>query len=197
MSDSSISTATSGTPAPPTAEEWVRSSGTTLLVTGILTLLLGIFSMAAPLVSGIAIALLVGAFLVVSGVFRCVLGFRSKAWGQGILGILVAIAGGIMLARPGMGLATLALVVAWFFFAYGVIEAVYAFHLKPVRGWGWVLFNGIISIVLGILILAKWPLSGAWAIGVLVGVNLLFTGITMIWLGLAGRSLAKDIAGTA
>ena len=92
-----------------------------------------------------------------------------------------------MVVQPGMALASLTLVLAIYFLVDGLVMLFAAFSVKPARGWGWLLFNGIITLLLGLLIFGQWPLSGAWAIGILVGVRLLFAGMTMIALGSSGR----------
>ena len=110
---------------------------------------------------------------------------------------VVAIGGVFLLARPLIGLAALTMVLAAFFFADGIIEVVYAFKLRPVKGWGWMLFSGIVAGLLGVLIMYQWPVSGAWAIGVLVGVRLIFTGWSVIALGSFARGAIDEVESAA
>ncbi len=177
----------------PSAGAWIKRSSTTLLWLGIATLLLGGLAMAAPLIPGLAIAMMVGIMLTLAGIARLAFGFRSKSWSHGIVGLLVVLLGIFMLVRPGAVLASLTLVLGVYFFAHGLLDAIHAFQLRPVKGWGWVLVNALVSVVLGGMILAHWPASSWWVVGIFVGVNLLFTGVTMIWLSAAGRSLARDV----
>ena len=72
-----------------------------------------------------------------------------------------------------------------YFLANGIGEIIAAFQVKPAQGWGFVLFSGIVSVILAFMIWNQWPLSGAWAIGVLVGIQLIFAGLTMITVGSA------------
>ena len=69
---------------------------------------------------------------------------------------------------------------------------VFAFQHKPMRGWGWVLFNGVVSILLGVLITYQWPLSGTWAVGILVGVDLLIGGFGLIRTGSASEHILRE-----
>ena len=75
----------------------------------------------------------------------------------------------------------------------GIFGAVLAFHVRPEKGWGWMLVSAAMGFLLGILLLKEWPLSGLWAIGTLVGINMLFAGFTMISVGSAVRKMAKKI----
>jgi len=168
-----------------------------LIFLGVLTVIFGVLAIAAPLITGIAVAMFVGFLLVFTGIARIVYAFKSKQWGTGIWGTIIGLlglaAGLVMLFRPGVGLASLTLLLAIYFLVDGVCEIIAAFKIKPDQGWGWVLFNGIIALLLGIMIWRQWPASGTWAIGVLVGVHLLITGWTMIVLGTGARRVAGKV----
>jgi uncharacterized membrane protein HdeD (DUF308 family) len=99
----------------------------------------------------------------------------------------------VMLARPLLGLASITLVLISYFLVDGVMEIVASFQLKPQKGWGWMLVGGIATLALAFMIGSDWPLSGAWAIGVLVGVRLLFAGWSMIALGSIGDAIADEV----
>ena len=99
-----------------------------------------------------------------------------------------------MVGRPGIGLATLTLMLGAYLVVDGVFGAVLAFQVRPQKGWGWMLFSAVMSLLLGFLLLREWPLTGLWAIGTLVGVNLLFAGFTMISVGSAARKVVKSEA---
>ena len=95
-----------------------------------------------------------------------------------------------MIFRPVVGLLSMTLLLAVYFIVDGVSEIFAAFKMKPDRGWGWLLFNGIVAVLLGAMIWRQWPVSGAWAIGLLVGIHILFSGWTMIVLGSGARRFA-------
>lgn len=120
--------------------------------------------------------------------------FPAGSWGMGVMaflgGAFAVICGILVLFDPLRGLAALTLVLAIYFVIDGIQRIVLAFRLRPVDGWGWVLFGGLLSILLGVLIWSRWPLSGVWAVGTLVGIHILFGGWTMIAITMAARRVA-------
>ena len=179
------------------AQKAAKNAGL-LVGLGVLTVIAGFLAIGSPLVSGIGVSILIGIALVIAGVARTVGAFSAGSFGQGALafvgGILTFVAGVILTGRPGLGLATLTLLVGGYLVVDGISGAVLAFHVRPEKGWGWMLFSAVMGILLGFLLLREWPLSGVWAIGTLVGVNLLFAGFSIISVGSAARSLAKRVA---
>ena len=172
----------------------VKKDSTALLVLGIITIIIGMAAMITPLVAGVAVALMIGILLIGAGILRTVFAFKCKSWGKGILvfllGLLTLAVGFYMVSRPGAALVTLTLFLAAYFVVDGIFEIIEAFDLKPIKGWGWMLFGGIVSILLGIMIWRQWPVSGAWAIGILFGIKMIFAGWAMVGIGTAGRSVA-------
>ena len=160
----------------------------------------GVLAVISPLIAGLSVTIAVGVLLVVSGVSRLFLAFKMGSFGRGLLmfalGVLTLLVGGYMVARPGMGLATLTLVLAAYLFVDGVFEIIYAFRLRPIQGWGWTLFSGIASLVLGIMIWRQFPVSGVWAVGTLAGIHMIFAGSSIAALSRAARTGAKQ-AGAA
>jgi len=107
------------------------------------------------------------------------------------MGVLTVILGAYMISNIGAALATLMIVIAAFFIIEGITEAIMALQLKPARGWGWALFSGLITVLLGAMIWNQFPFSGDWAIGTLVGIKLVFSGWSLLMLGMDARSAAK------
>jgi uncharacterized membrane protein HdeD (DUF308 family) len=99
-----------------------------------------------------------------------------------------------MVSNPGAALATMTMVLAIYLVISGVFEVMMAFQIKPVKGWGWALFSGVISILLGAMIWSQFPVSGLWTVGTLIGIKLFFSGWTLLMFGLTARSIAKEIA---
>jgi uncharacterized membrane protein HdeD (DUF308 family) len=136
--------------------------------------------------------------LIAAGIAQAAFAFRAASFGKGILrflfGGLTILFGIVALAHPLLGLASLTLARVVYFIVDGISAIATAFQLKPLTGWGWLLFGGIVSVILGILIWSNWPLSGAWAVGVLVGIRLIIAGWSMIVLGSIGRELASGSA---
>ena len=124
--------------------------------------------------------------------------FGAGSFGRGTLafigGALCTLAGLLMVARPGVGLATLTLMLGAYLLVDGIFGAVLAFHVRPENGWGWMLFGAVMSVLLGFLLLRDWPLTGLWAIGTLVGINMLFAGFSLISIGSAARRFTKSVA---
>lgn len=187
--------------APMTWIAHAKRNATLLIVLGVLMVIFGVLAIASPLMTGVAVALVVGALMLVTGIMRIVAAIKSGNWGSGLLGALIGLlgvaAGVILLARPLMGLATLALLLAAYFLVDGICEIAVAFKMKPESGWGWMLFGGIVAVLLGIMIWRQWPVSGAWAIGVLVGVHMLLAGFALIVLGSGARRITSAIEDTA
>jgi uncharacterized membrane protein HdeD (DUF308 family) len=168
-----------------------------LIALGVLTVIAGFMAIASPLAAGLGIAVVVGVAMLIAGAARTIGAFGAGSFGQGALafigGMLAFVAGAIIVARPGFGLETLTLMLAAYLLADGVSGAVLAFHVRPAKGWGWMLFSAALGVILGFMLLREWPLSGLWAVGTLVGVNLIFSGASMVAIGSSARGLAKQV----
>ena len=168
-----------------------KNAGLTMLLGGVMVLV-GFLSMGSPLVAGLSVTMMVGIMLIVGGIGQLV--FAIKA-GTGlfsmIMGVLTIILGGYMLSNVGEALASLTLFIAIYFVIEGITESIAAFQMKPASGWGWALFSGVITVLLGAMIWNQFPLSGAWAIGTLIGIKLLFSGWALLMFGMVARSAAK------
>jgi uncharacterized membrane protein HdeD (DUF308 family) len=169
----------------------VRQSVTWSIVLSVLMIISGVLALAAPPLAGLTVTVMFGWLLIVTGALH--LGF---AWrGQGAAAVIgeIAIAvlyGGLgvyMLARPAAGLASLTLAIAGCFVAKGVLEGVIAYKFRPLPGTGWLLFDGVLAVVIAALIASAWPASSAWAVGVLVGVAMISTGFARLMLSIAVR----------
>jgi len=183
------------------ASGWVHEASKNagwLVALGVLTVIAGCLAIASPLFSGLSVVVLIGVALVIGGVARTIGAFSVGSFGQGTLafvgGILTFGSGLILTARPGIGLATLTLMLGAYLLVDGISGAVLAFRVRPESGWGYMLFSGVMGVILGFFLLRDWPLSGMWAIGTLLGVNLLVSGFFIISVGSAARSLAKRVS---
>jgi uncharacterized membrane protein HdeD (DUF308 family) len=163
-------------------------------VWGVLTIILGFFAMGAPLVTGLALALMIGIAMLVAGLLQTVYAFQAGSIGRGFLRLLFGgitiLAGCAIIGQPGMALATLTLFLAVYFVIDGLTILLASSAVE--QGKGLVIFNGIVTLSLGIMIWRGWPVSGVWAIGILVGIRLIFSGMTMLALGSVGRELANQ-----
>jgi uncharacterized membrane protein HdeD (DUF308 family) len=167
------------------------------IAAAVLFIVLGIFAVVEPGVAGLGVTLLVGWILVVGAIFHFVAAFKGGGAKQVIfqvlIGILYAIGGFYFLTHTIMATGTLTLLLAGIILAEGVIEVISYFRMKGEGASGWLLVNGIITLALGALIWFHWPSSTVWAIGTLVGINLLMTGITRLMFGLAVRKMVGAV----
>ena len=173
-----------------------RNAGLAIVV-GVILLIVGVIAIGSPFIAGISVTLVVGVMLIVAGISELFFAFKAGSLGKGLLtfimGILAVVVGGLMISRPDVALASLTLFLAAYFFVSGIFEIAWGFRMRPVSGWGWTLFGGIVSVVLGMMIWGQYPFSGAWAVGTLVGIRLIFNGWTLIMIGAAARGAAKGI----
>lgn len=167
-----------------TQEHRQQSSGT-IRVMGIIMLAIGIIALIGPwFLASLAVELVFAWVLLVYGIVQFVYAFSSRSVGGFIFkllyGIVSLIAGIILLLYPLAGVVRLSLVLGIYIFLDGVFRVIMAFQLRPLPKWGWVLFNGIVSIILGILIWSQWPFDAGWILGLYVGLSLIFNGIEAI-----------------
>ncbi len=165
--------------------------GTVMAVAGLLAIM-------APFVTGLSLMVILGVLLLVAGIAQCFLAFKAGAFGRGLLifviGALTAIAGIWTLRQPLAALASVTLLLAAYFVVAGIVELGGAFSGPREAGRGWLIFGGIVSILLGILLWRQFPVSGIWAVGTLVGIRLLMSGISLIGIGSAARKGIKNVA---
>jgi uncharacterized membrane protein HdeD (DUF308 family) len=151
---------------------------------GVLTALLGVFLIIYPMATATITTLLLGWVLIFVAIAQIVFALHSQTVGKFFLKVLLAaiygIAGVALAFFPIAGVAALTVLLGTLICAYGVVAIVGAFQMRPADGWGWFLFDGLVTLLLGILILARWPSSSLWAIGTLVGVAVLMGGISRV-----------------
>ena len=176
-----------------------KQGGGSMAIFGVVTIILGLLAMFAPMFAGASVAIMVAIILVAAGIARMVWAFRADSFGQGLLkfeiGGITLLAGILMLARPLFALGALTIFLAAYFVVDGIFEIIAAFQVKPVEGWGWLLSGGVVSLLLGIMIWRQFPVSGTWAIGILVGVKLLFAGMEMVSVGSTVREVGRAAEG--
>ena len=163
------------------------------LFEGILFVILGLAAMILPPLASLAVTVFLGWLFLVSGIAGLALTFWERQmpgfWWSLISAVLAIIVGVVLLARPVQGTLTLTIVGGAYFIAEGVTTIMYALeHRRELsQRWGWMLTAGIMDIIVALIIIAGLPGSALWAIGLLVGINLLFGGATLIGVALAAR----------
>ena len=172
-------------------EHWVL-----FLVEGIVLLVLGVAAIIVPVIATLAFTLLIGWLFLISGVVGLITTFWMRNvpgfWWSLISGVVGIAAGIVLLLWPISGTVSLTLLLIAFFLVEGIVTLMYAFeHRAQLSGrWGWMLASGIVDLILAGIIFAGLPESATWALGLLVGINLLFGGGAMVAMALAARSSA-------
>ena len=172
----------------------VKQHWKAFLVEGVLLSVLGIAALFVPPLASLATTIFIGWIFMISGVGGLVVTYWARHmpgfWWSLISAALAVLAGGVLLARPAQAVLTLTIVVSAYFLAEGVATIMYALeHRRELTGrWSWLVISGIIDIVISFLVIAGLPNSAEWAIGILVGINLLFGGATLIGVAMAARN---------
>ena len=167
------------------------------LVEGILLTVLGMLAILLPAVASLAATLIFGWLLLLSGGMGLVTTLRARhapGFGWSLLSALIGlVAGGLLLARPVLGTLSLTAVLIAFLMAEGVVSIFYATeHRKSFSaGWGWMLASGLLDLVLAVILLAGLPGTAVWALGVLLGVNMIVGGAALISMALQARLPAQ------
>ena len=173
--------------------DFTKTHGKALRMEGVFVVILGILAILLPTVATLGIGLLLGIVLLVAGALKLhrALRFRGlPGFGLSLAGALLLAAVGIaLLVYPWEGVAVLTLILVVLFLLEGIGEVGFALQCRDLPVWGWILASGVASLVIALLLLFHWPSSATWAIGLLVGINLLFTGAWLLAMGSALRRL--------
>lgn len=154
------------------------------ITVGILFIIAGFFSMAFPFLSSLAATLVIGWLLVFVGGVSIVHAFSAGGWRgalwYGLVGVVFLIGGGLLIAAPVAGTFSLTALLASILIIEGIVEIIGAFAMRDRSSWGWVLVSGIVAFVAGVAIALQLPTSAFWVLGFLVGLNLIFSGVSYI-----------------
>jgi uncharacterized membrane protein HdeD (DUF308 family) len=172
----------------------VREHFKLFLAEGIVLILLGVLAILLPKIASVAVTIIIGWIFFVSGIMGLIATFGVRGapgfWWSLISGVLAVAAGLVLLIQPISGALTLTLVLIAFFTVEGVATIMYALeHRRELSGrWEWMLVSGIIDLILAAIILMGYPGTAAWALGLLVGVNMIFGGSALVAMALHARS---------
>ncbi|MFO1398863.1 MAG: DUF308 domain-containing protein [Burkholderiales bacterium] len=179
----------------------MRKAGLWVIVWGVLLMIAGVLAILEPPIAALAAELLLAWLFVFGGIVQIVYALQNRAAPGFRLHILSAILtfllGVFMLMRPTLGITSVALLLGAFLMANGVSEVLHGFRLKPTKGWGWVVFDGVLSVVIALMIANHWPEGSIQFIGVLVGVLMIYGGVWRIMLGSALRNAGSTTAPSA
>jgi len=164
----------------------------------VLMIVAGFLAIASPLAAGIAVNVLIAWLLVFSGCVHLVFSWYTRTSGgllwELLVGILYILIGVYLLVHPVAGLVSLTIALAIYLFLEAILEFALGFKLRPLPGSGWLLFDGIITLILAVMIWRTWPSSSAWVIGTVVGISMLFSGTSRLVLSLAARKVTNKMA---
>lgn len=175
----------------------VKSSARAGTAWGFAVMIAGMLAIMAPFITGIGTTMLLAILVTASGLMITVYAFKAGSFGKGILqflfGGITIICGVLMFMTPGLSMLTLTGVLIIYFLVDGVFGVISGFQAKPTEGWGWVVVSGIASIVLAYLLWREWPISGQYAVGILIGIRLIFSGWSIALLGAVGDEVGDEI----
>jgi uncharacterized membrane protein HdeD (DUF308 family) len=162
---------------------------------GAVLVALGLCSIFLPFLGSLVTTFVIGWLLMVAGVAEGIHAYQNRAWGhwgwEALAGVLSLVAGFLLVAFPLRGTVALTLILAAWFTAEGLIKIIRAVQHRGMPAWGFLLFDGILALVLGLLILVRWPSTAVWAIGLLVGVDLLFGGMSLLLIGMRAGAMNR------
>jgi uncharacterized membrane protein HdeD (DUF308 family) len=156
------------------------------LIQGILLMVAGVLAIIYPVISSVAVIVLLGWLLIISGVLQglSLVGARHVPhfWLQLISVILALLIGFLFLRDPGQGLVTITLLLIVFFMIEGISKVVFALTIRPLPNWGWVLASGLVGILLSLILWSSLPVTALWLIGFLLGIELISVGAAIAYL---------------
>ena len=174
----------------------IKAGGNRMMIFGILAIILGMFCFMAPGLTGLSVITIVGVLVLAAGIVRIIWAFSAGTLSHGmwafVMGGLMMLCGAVLLANPLLASGILTILLAAYFIADGIAEIAAGLRMKTVPGSGWLLFSGIVSFILGLMIWRQYPLSGVYAIGILLGIKLVFSGLIMITGGSVVRAAVKS-----
>jgi len=173
----------------------LRKSGFWLLILGALLIVVGLVAISSSFIATLATVVMVGTLLMIGGAVEIVDAFLGRGW-RGfwmhlLAGIMYLVLGFLLVQRPLAAAAFFTLMLAAAFFVGGLFRIIVALS-ERFYGWGWVLLNGIITLILGILIWREWPEAAFWVIGLFVGIDMLFAGWSLVITALTIRGIAAQ-----
>jgi uncharacterized membrane protein HdeD (DUF308 family) len=162
-----------------------------IVALGVVYLLAGFIALGSVVMATVASVLVVGVMMIVAGIAEVFSAFQIKSWGKfllwALLGVLYIIAGFVTFENPLLAAALLTLILGASLVASGIMRIILGFSMKRETPWIWVLLSGVITLLLGLLILAHWPVSSLYILGVFLGIDLIMAGAAWIGLGFGLR----------
>lgn len=162
------------------SENTIRRNRGWYLAQGLLFVVAALLAFVLPVVTVMAIELLLAALLIISGLYQAYQGISDGSGWMILSGALSLVVGVFMLVMPVAGAIALATLVAFFLFVEGIVEIVLALQMRFSRSWGWLLAAGILSLILSVILLVGWPEQTVTLVGIFLGLNFLFYGLAIL-----------------
>lgn len=181
-----------------TSVEMVRQASTWSIVWGVLLTIFGMLAIGSPFLAAVAVTVVIAWIIALAGIVHLILAFHVHRAEGLIWKLLVGLAylflGPYLIMHPELGVASVTSVLATLFLIEGILDVVLFFKMRSMRGSSWVLVDGILTLLLGLLIYLQWPSNSVWAMGILVGVSMIISGVTRVLLTLAVRKAVAVMA---
>lgn len=172
--------------------EVLRSKWVWMLLAGIAMIAFGIFAAVNVMYATVASILVIGAMMIVAGITEIIHAFQVKTWKQSIIwtlvGVLYVISGFLAFLNPLLASAALTLFFACSVIAAGIFRIVTGFQIRQEPNWGWLVAAGVLTLIVGLILLAGWPVNSLWILGFLLALDLTFHGVSLVMFALALRS---------
>ena len=163
----------------------------------ILLIIAGLFAICIPSISGIAITLVFGWAMIFSGITHLIFAFKTHTTGgvlwELLVGAVYLFTGVYLILHPLDALLALTLILACYLFFEAIVEFIQYFQLRPRHGAGWLLFDAVVTLILAVMIWRAWPASSVWVIGTLIGISMIFSGISRLMLSLAAKRAVNHL----
>ncbi|BAO44689.1 HdeD family acid-resistance protein [Thiolapillus brandeum] len=175
-----------------TAEQLNKRFGRYSMVVGFLLILLGSVGMVLPELMSLETSIFIASLFLVGGVFWLSHSFKysRKDWADWLKPVLLLVTGGFMLFYPLSGIAAVGLLLAVYLLLDAFGSFSFASSLRPAPGWGWMMFNGVLSLLLAMLFLIGWPATSMFLVGLYVAISLFFDGVVLVYIGWTQRHAA-------
>src|SRR5947209_8385974 len=170
----------------------LRAKSGWIVALGVVYLIAGLVALGSVVMATVASVLIVGVMMIIAGVAEVFSAFQIKSWGKfllwALLGVLYIVAGFVTFENPLLAAVLLTLVLGASLVASGIMRIILAFSMKRETPWIWVVLSGVITLLLGLLILARWPINSVYILGLFLGIDLIMAGSGWIGIGLGFRS---------
>jgi uncharacterized membrane protein HdeD (DUF308 family) len=175
----------------------LAAASTVAMVVGVLLVLSGLFALYSFATATLVSVLLLGGLLIAGGVFYGINAFSAGHWALALIDVLACalyiVAGVVAFRQPLLTASVVTLVLSVMYVFQGIVRTAGALAIRPPQ-WGWMLFNGLITLLFGVIVFIQWPISALWLLGILIGTDMLLSGWTII---LGGAAMRKAVARSA